>query len=335
MSFSKRSSFLFLVTSLFPLILIIAGALLLLYYPQPIIVVLMFLLAAVSISSIIRAYGSTRRKMEALSLATRSLSMKLMSLANGEREVSFYTKNPSEFNEIAQAAELLQYELDKNEKERVRWSQDITHDLRTPVTAMKIQLEGMRDGVLTPSENRYRLLFKEINELEIMLSDFSLLNRIETPDLVLQKEWLSSEEVIRTLYDRFNPLADKERINLIIKWDKFYFKADSSLFLRAASNLISNALSYSSSGAEVHLSFRLYDNMIQLTVENPGTIPEEELPLLFQRLYRGESSRTTSGSGLGLTIAKSIAQLHQGDIQAMNSNRGTTLFIMTINMVIN
>ncbi|MDC7219504.1 MAG: HAMP domain-containing sensor histidine kinase [Spirochaetales bacterium] len=285
-------------------------------------------------SFVIMIYLNHKKRTDSLSLATRSLSMKLTALANGEREVSFYTKNPSEFNEIAQAAELLQYELDKNEKERVRWSQDITHDLRTPVTAMKIQLEGMRDGVLSHSKERYDILFKEINELEIMLSDFSLLNRIETPDLVLQKEWLSSEEIINSLTGRFRPQADKDGINLISRWDKFYFKADSSLFLRAASNLVQNALSYSSSGSEVHLSFRLYDNMIQLTVENPGTIPEEELPLLFQRLYRGESSRTTSGSGLGLTIAKSIAQHHQGDIQAMNSNRGTTLFIMTINMVI-
>ncbi|MDC7218570.1 MAG: HAMP domain-containing sensor histidine kinase [Spirochaetales bacterium] len=331
---SKHGSLPLLLTAMFSLILVVSGAFLLLYFPRPLIAIAIVLLTAVTTVSVLMVHRNTRKKMEALSQATRALSMKLTALANGDREVSFYTKNPSEFNEIAQAAELLQYELDKNERERVRWSQDITHDLRTPVTAMKIQLEGMRDGVLAPSEDRYRLLFKEINELEIMLSDFSLLNRIETPDLVLQKEWLSSEEIIKTLYERFNIQADKEGINLIVRWDKFYFKADSSLFLRAASNLIQNALSYSSSGAEVHLSFRLYDNMIQLTVENPGNIPEEELPLLFQRLYRGESSRTTSGSGLGLTIAKSIAQLHQGDIQAMNSNRGTTLFIMTINMVI-
>ena len=133
----------------------------------------------------------------------------------------------------------------------------------------------MRDGCYN-HRVRYQLLFKESIELEIMLSDFSLLNRIETPDLVLQKEWLSSEEIIQLSTAVFNILADKEGINLIARWDKFYFKADSSLFIRAASNLIQNALSYSSSGAEVHLSFRLYDNMIQLTVENPGTIPEEE-----------------------------------------------------------
>ena len=69
--------------------------------------------------------------------------MKLTALANGDREVSFYTKNPSEFNEIAQAAELLQYELDKNEKERVRWSQDITHDLRTPITGHEDSAGGV------------------------------------------------------------------------------------------------------------------------------------------------------------------------------------------------
>jgi two-component system, OmpR family, sensor histidine kinase BaeS len=332
---SENITFTHFFSSLLSLFLTGAGVVALFLFRVSWLLIVILFLIALTIVLVSLSFRRAKKRMDALSLATRSLSMKLTSLANGDREVSFYTKNPSEFNEIAQAAELLQYELDKNEKERVRWSQDITHDLRTPITAMKIQLEGMRDGVLTPSESRYQLLFKEINELEIMLSDFSLLNRIETPDLVLQKEWLSSEEIIQTLYGRFSILADKEGINLIARWDKFYFKADSSLFIRAASNLIQNALTYSSSGAEVHLSFRLYDNMIQLTVENPGTIPEEELPLLFQRLYRGESSRTTSGSGLGLTIAKSIAQLHQGDIQAMNSNRGTTLFIMTINMVIN
>jgi two-component system sensor histidine kinase BaeS len=280
------------------------------------------------------AYINVNRRTQAFSRGTSTLSHKLAALANGEREVNFFIREPSEFNEIAQAAELLQYELDKNEKERIRWSSDITHDLRTPISAMKIQLEGMRDGVLSTTDDRYRLLFKEISELENMLSDFSLLNRIETPDMFIQMEWLSSEEIMNTLYERFNIQAVKRDITLKAHWDSFYFKADSSLFIRAASNLIQNALSYTSGGSDVQLSFKLYDNMIQLTVENPGNIPEEELPLLFQRLYRGESSRTTSGTGLGLTIAKSIAQLHQGDIQAMNSNRDTTLFIMTINMIL-
>lgn len=274
------------------------------------------------------------RRLSRRSQDTAAFAKKLTALANGQRNVNFHVSGESGFSEIAQAADLLQYELDRNERERIRWSQDITHDLRTPITAMKIQIEGMRDGILDTTPERYDLLFKEMNELEIMLSDFSLLNKIETPDMVLQMEWLYSEEIMNTLWDRFNILAEKSGLRLKADWDTFYFKADSSLFIRAASNLIQNALSYSSAGSDVNLSFKLYENMMQLIVENPGNIPEEELPLLFQRLYRGETSRNSSGSGLGLTIAKTIAQLHSGDIQAMNSNRGTTLFIMTINMVL-
>lgn len=328
-----NDSLLYLIS--FILLIFLLGFLIVLNFTDSFFLLLTSLIIGlVSLLFLSLSFLRTKKKMVVLSNATQAISEKLSSLANGDREVSFYIKTPSEFNKIAQAAEVLQYELDKNEKERIRWSQDIAHDLRTPIAAMKIQLEGMRDGVLSTSDDRYRLLFKEISELENMLSDFSLLNRIETPDMVLQKEWLSSEEIIKTLYERFNILAEKRGIILITQWDKFYFKADSTLFLRAASNLIQNALSYSTRGGEIHISFRLFENMMQLIIENPGTIPEEELPLLFQRLYRGESSRTTSGTGLGLTIAKSIAQLHQGDIQAMNSNRGTTLFIITINMIL-
>lgn len=267
-----------------------------------------------------------------ISRSVSLLSEKITALSRGEQDIMFHHSDTKEMQEIVRAAEILQYEMVSREKERRQWTQDITHDLRTPITAIKSQLQAVRDGVFSLDENRYNLLFKELGIIEKMVGDFSLLSRIESPEMKLHQKWVLSGRLMDTLLHRFDPLSHERNIRLKGEVGNFYFKTDENLFLRAASNLVQNAFQYTSSGSEVKISLTIEKNQIRFIVENPGMIPEEDLPYIFQRLYRGEKSRTTTGSGLGLTIAKSIAQLHNGDIQARNSDHETSLFEMTINM---
>jgi len=292
------------------------------------IVIFAFTGAFLFLSTFLFLRWGTRSISRSVSL----LSEKITALSRGEQDILFQHSDTKEMQEIVRAAEILQYEMVSREKERRQWTQDITHDLRTPITAIKSQLQAVRDGVFPMDEERYNLLFKELGIIEKMVGDFSLLSRIESPEMKLHQKWVLSGRLMDTLLHRFDPLSHERNIRLKGEVGNFYFKTDENLFLRAASNLVQNAFQYTGSGSEVKISLTIEKNQIRFIVENPGMIPEEDLPHIFQRLYRGEKSRTTTGSGLGLTIAKSIAQLHNGDIQARNSDYGTSLFEMTINM---
>jgi two-component system sensor histidine kinase BaeS len=278
--------------------------------------------------SLVMVMNTTKKVSKAVNL----LSRKITALSHGQRNIFFNHSRTYELQEIARAAEVLQYELLSKEKERRRWTQDITHDLRTPITAIKSQLQAVRDGIFFLDKDRYDLLFRELGIVEKMVQDFALLSRIESPEMILHQQWLLSRRVVSNLLSRFTAQALERNIQLQQNGVEFYFKADEGLLTRAVSNLIQNAFQHCSDGGTIEVTLYIRKNQILFSVKNPGTIPEEDLPLIFQRLYRGEKSRTTSGSGLGLTIAKSIAQLHRGDIQAKNSPDGYTIFEMVINM---
>jgi len=265
--------------------------------------------------------------------SVKGVAEDIQALSRGDEDIHFKQSNTLEIQEIVKAAEILQFEIMNGEKERRQWTQDITHDLRTPITAIKSQLQAVRDGVFSMDEERYTLLFRELGIIEKMVQDFALLGRIESPEMKMHQKWVLSQRLMESLVQRFDMQTRDRNIRLIPEAGYFYFKTDDNLFLRAASNLIQNAMQYTHADSEILLKLVINQNQILFSVENPGMIPEEDLPFIFQRLYRGEKSRTTTGSGLGLTIAKSIAQLQKGDIQARNTDHGSTVFEMTINMV--
>ena len=102
--------------------------------------------------------------------------------------------------------------------------------------------------------------------------------------------------------------------------ENFNFKADPLLLMRCVSNLLQNAFQYTAEGGEVTLcTEKLEENRIKISVLNTGAISGEDIPHVFDRLYRGDRSRSTAGSGFGLSIAQAIAILHGGKIEVRNA----------------
>ncbi len=100
------------------------------------------------------------------------------------------------------------------------------------------------------------------------------------------------------------------------------FEADSHLLHRAATNVLQNAFQHVADGGRIGVAMDLRDGMVSIRIENTGAIPEDEIPRVFDRLHRGEHSRHAPGSGLGLTIARAVLDLHGGSIGIANSGRG-------------
>ncbi len=216
--------------------------------------------------------------------------------------------------------------LSRQDSYKRQWMQDISHDLRTPIAGLRGQLEALRDGVFTPSEERYGRLLSEIERLESMAAGVSELNSLESagePGGAVNAEAIDGAEFAEEILRPFEAPLSEKGVRVEKRVSAPTIRGDRPLLLRAAENIVSNALRFLPPGGLLELGIDPTEEGWALSVYNDGPpIPEEQLGLVFNRFYRGENSRTTPGSGLGLSIVKEIARRHGGSIIAENRGYG-------------
>lgn len=219
------------------------------------------------------------------------------------------------------------------ERQRLEFFSAVSHELKTPITIIKGQLQGMLCEV-GRYKDRETYLAKSIEvteTLEKMVQELLMISRLETPGYVCNKV---SFDLSKLLGERFNAHEDllvqkyiilEKNISSDIK-----IYGDMQLLQKAIDNLISNALIYSPEGNVVTVNLSSESEKIYLSIENTGVhIPNEVLPKLFEAFYRVDLSRNrqTGGSGLGLYIVKTILDLHNAQMQIDNSSRGVRVLI--------
>ena len=271
---------------------------------------------AVSITIALSVLISTMLSKKARSLADYISSPDLM-----KKDMAALGVN--EFDRILDSVKKLKNRLMHEETLRRQWMQDISHDLRTPLTAVKMQVEGMNDGVLEATGERFAALYSELTLIEKLVWNLQDLSRFESPEMKISPADVNAWKFADDVSSRFSLLAEKKRIKFTIKKncaEDFDFKADPLLLMRCVSNLLQNAFQYTAEGGEVSLCVEEQnENRVKISVINTGAISEEDIPHVFDRLYRGDRSRSTAGSGLGLSIAQAIANLHGGKIEVRNT----------------
>jgi two-component system sensor histidine kinase BaeS len=275
---------------------------------------------------------------------TQSLVEEIASLGDGKRNIVFSHSNTAEFDLIANSEEKLQDQLVKEESLRRQWMLDVSHDLRTPVTAVKVQLEAMHDDVLASTKARLENLLSELTHIERLVNNLHDLSRYESPEMKINPVMIDPAEFTDTLKEQFTILAEQKKLLYTCECDEVIpFAADEFLLQRCVANVIQNAVKYTGEGGEI--KYRLFstdtdseiaataprteksdavkigmEKQIIIEVKNTGTLSEETLTHVFDRLYRGDKSRTDGGSGLGLSIAKAIMTLHHGTISIANKD---------------
>lgn len=250
---------------------------------------------------------------------TKSLVSGIQDLSNGKRQVEFPRSTTLELDTISRSAQMLQGQLEREETLREQWMQDISHDLRTPITAIKAQMEAMYDGVLDISTQRIGRLLQELERVEYLVRNLSELSRYESPEMEIAPQRLTSCGLMDDMRDRFSFLCEQKEIEFLFNSDEFSFFADEYLIQRCVSNIIQNAIQHTELGGIISLNFCRKDSQCILQVKNTGHIAEQDLEKVFDRFYRGDRSRNLSGSGLGLPIVKAIMNLHQGKVEMYNS----------------
>jgi len=262
-----------------------------------------------------------------LSKSAQTVSSGINQMTSGNLSITIPERGVKEISVIAKSANELGRKLKEEEKLRRQWAADIAHDLRTPISALKSQFEGMVDGVLNVTKERVERNMVELLRIENLINDLGELTRLESPEMKIHPAEIGTSHLFRELKNRF--MHEFKKKKLAVLWERkvdFIF-GDENLILRAVSNIISNAIRHTPEGGEIRVAVFKNEKEYTLSVFNSGKgIPVTEIDRVFGRLYRGEYARKTPGSGLGLTISQKIAELHGGRaIIKSNEHIGTTV----------
>ena len=191
-------------------------------------------------------------------------------------------------------------------------SDNVAHDLRTPLNRLRARLEVAVSNAVDPKEKAE--LQEAIEEADGLLSTFSSLLRIARAEASLKRSFdvLSLGLIVENVADLYRPLAEDKDIAFNVDIDfSTNARGDSNLIAQTLANLTDNAVKYTPDGGSVHLQVCRDDNKTVFEISDTGSgIPPELHEKVFERLYRMESSRTSPGSGLGLSLVDAVVKSH-------------------------
>ena len=213
---------------------------------------------------------------------------------------------------------------------------DVSHELRTPISNLRIYLEMLEEARPEKRERYRAVLQEETRRLENLVRDILDLSRLEMGIISIEMDWQKFNEVVEQVVVANQPRAEAKGLALTCDLGQNLPKiwADASQMNQAVSNLVANAINYTTDGEIlVTTSFDPENQRIHLTVEDTGLgIEPEDLPHLFDRFYRGKHAgqSTIPGTGLGLAITKEIVDRHGGTIDVDSTLGKGTIFTLDL-----
>ena len=202
-------------------------------------------------------------------------------------------------------------------------SDNIAHDLRTPLNKIRTNLEVTL--MSNPTSENYRNSIQEvIYDIDIVINTFNsllVISRVESGSLLLEKEKVDINKLLENVIDLWEPLAEEKNINLINQSDdNIYIEGNKNLLSQAVSNLIDNAIKYGPQGNKINIGAKFDNaNVILWVSDNGPGIPNKDKERVLERFARLDVSRNTQGTGLGLSLVTSSIRFHKGTIQLLDS----------------
>ena len=268
------------------------------------------LIAALTAALAARGVVGRVRRLEAGSRA----------LARGDYALRLETTGSDELSDLARSFNTLGGALGKVEQNRVELIGSVAHELRAPLAALRGYAEALSDGVLPPQRVAVALE-REVNAMERLVRDLSLVSKVEGGQLELHLNVVRMHDVFTAALERFLPAFEAREVQLGADVDSaLEVWADPERTQQILSNLLSNALRHTPAGGQVKLEAVLEGDKIALRVlDNGGGIPPEALEHVFERFYRGDAARVRGeGSGIGLTVARGLARAMKGELSVVS-----------------
>ncbi|MCI8292242.1 MAG: HAMP domain-containing histidine kinase [Hespellia sp.] len=278
-----------------------------------------------------------------VSVPLRKMQEAARNIKEGNLDFELHYEKDDEFGQLCQDFEEMRQRLKDNAEEKLEFDREnkelisnISHDLKTPITAIKGYVEGIMDGVAdTPEKmDRYiKTIYNKANEMDLLINELTLYSKIDTNRIPYDFTTISANAY-------FNDCAEDLSIELESKGTIFVYHnemtedceiiVDTEQLRRVIGNIINNSLKYmDKTQGRIEMTLKDVGDFVQIELQDNGKgIAAKDLPRIFERFYRTDASRNSSkgGSGIGLSIVKKIVEEHGGNIWATSKvGEGTTM----------
>ena len=272
------------------------------------------------------------------------ISETMENIAGGDLNAFVEVDGDDEFSGMAENLNLMTEDI-RNLMDRERESErtknelitNIAHDLRTPLTSIIGYLEILVQKQDLPEETRARyveIAYTKSKKLQQLINDLFGFTKLTYGKIAMRVSGLDLVKLLSQLLTEFYPSFEEAGLQYELESNvpALMITADPNLLARLFENLVNNAIKYGAEGKRIRVKVRGTEKTAEVRVINYGkVIPADELPMIFDRFYRVEQSRSSStgGTGLGLAIAKNIVEMHGGTISVTSDLSGTS-FIVTL-----
>lgn len=267
-------------------------------------------------------------------------------IKEGNLDFVLEVEGKDEFSQLCQDFEEMRKRLKESTEEKILMDKEnkelisnISHDLKTPITAVKGYVEGIMDGVAdTPEKmNRYvRTIYNKTNEMDHLINELTFYSKIDTNRIPYTFSKIHIADYFDDCVEELNLELDAQHVDLTyfnyLEDDPIVI-ADAEQIKRVINNIVSNSIKYMDKSHKV-INIRLRDvgDFVQVEIEDNGKgIATKDLTKIFDRFYRTDTSRnsTRGGSGIGLSIVKKILEDHGGKVWATSKEGvGTTMYFV-------
>jgi signal transduction histidine kinase len=246
----------------------------------------------------------------------------------GDYSARVPVRGPSELRSVARAFNAMSGRLEADESRRRSVLAEVAHELRTPITVIRGQAEGIVDGVYAAGPEQMRPVLAATRTLEVLVDDLRTLGLAEAGGLRLDREPVEMAVLAHDVLDAFRDTARLQDVSLraVVKPPALLAEVDAVRLRSALGNLVGNSLRHSHAGGAVLIAAATDGPDVRITVSDDGEgIPPELLPRVFDRFVKGAAS---PGSGLGLAIVRDIAEAHGGTVSVRSElGRGTEVTV--------
>ena len=245
------------------------------------------------------------------------------------------SSTPSKINELENlriSINILADKLKQQDSLRKTLVSDISHEIRTPLNVLQNNLEAMIDGVFPVTQERLINLNEEVIRFGRLVDNLNVLKEFESESIKLHYETILLDELVTDVYQDFYHVTEDRKMELLIEPNVDYqITGDKDKLKQVFINLLSNALKFTDEDGLITMKLSANQKTFVIEVSDNGVgIKQDDLPFIFERLYRGDKSRSQiAGTGIGLTIVKNILQLHHARINVESEEgKGTTVTIL-------
>jgi signal transduction histidine kinase len=261
----------------------------------------------------------------------RDMAAAAHGMETGDYSRRVHTRSRDEVGQLAAAFNRMSAELQNLEQSRRDLVANVSHELKTPIAAIRAHLENLLDGVEQPDPTTLQVMLTQTERLGRLIEQLLELSRLESGELPLLREETPLAPLVTQVLSEIE-VARSDRgvvVESALPIDLPPVDADRERVHQVLFNLVDNAVRFTPSGGAVTVSAHRHNGAVEIRVADTGVgIPPEHLPRLFERFYRADParSREDGGTGIGLAIARSVVEAHGGHIRAESELGGGSVF---------